>query len=92
MVGFDGGTETVHELNGKPVPAINPDLSSSADVTTARVLPENAGLVFLGMMKADPFDLDPATARAMLACTYQPEWQAKLGRGEAALGRSGRDR
>ena len=68
MVGFDDGSETERTLDGAPVAVLNADLTSgSADVTTALPLPENDGLVFLGMMKAGPFDVEEAEARAMLA-------------------------
>ena len=66
MVGFDNGTETERLLDGVPAETINADLSGRADVTKARPLTENSGLVFLGMMKGGPFDLDDAQARAML--------------------------
>jgi len=66
MVGFDNGAETERLLDGVPAETINADLSGRADVTKARPLAENSGLVFLGMMKGGPFDLDAAQARAML--------------------------
>jgi len=67
MVGFDGGVETARLLDGVPAEAINADLTGQADVTRAAVLSENASLVFLGMMKGGPFDLDSKTAGKMLA-------------------------
>jgi len=76
MVGFDNGTEPVKTLDGAVVAAINPDLTATVDLTTARTLPENAGLCFLGMMKAGPFDIDGATARAMLAAPTNPNGRA----------------
>ncbi len=66
MVGFDNGTEQRRLLDGKPVAAINADLSSHSDVTQARRLAENQGVCFLGIMKAGPFDLDDSTAKEML--------------------------
>ncbi len=67
MIGFDGGAETTRTLDGAAVATINADLTGLADVTAARPLAENAGLCFLGMMKGGPFDLDAATAQALLA-------------------------
>jgi type II restriction/modification system DNA methylase subunit YeeA len=68
MIGFDDGSDTERTLEGVSVSAISPDLTArGVDVTTAAILPENAGIVFLGMMKAGPFDLDGETARAMLS-------------------------
>lgn len=72
IVGFDDGAETQRTLDGQPVPTINPDLSWRPDVTTAAVLRENAGLVYLGMMKAGPFDLSDSAARAMLSTGGNP--------------------
>ncbi len=66
MVGFDNGAEKERLLDGVPAETINADLSGEADVTKARPLAENAGLVFLGMMKGGPFDIDAAQAGAML--------------------------
>ncbi|MCC6738218.1 MAG: class I SAM-dependent DNA methyltransferase [Planctomycetia bacterium] len=67
MVGFDAGADTERLLDGKPVNAINANLTSSADVTAAEVLPENRGIAFMGDTKGGAFDIDEETARAMLA-------------------------
>ena len=67
MVGFDDGAEAERLLDGVPAEVINANLSGKVDVTKAQPLTENAGLVFLGMMKGGPFDLDAAQARAMLS-------------------------
>ncbi|MGP8253053.1 MAG: class I SAM-dependent DNA methyltransferase [Terracidiphilus sp.] len=72
IVGFDGGDEPGHRLNGAPVEAINSDLTSGSDATLARILPENAGLCFMGTTKAGSFDLDPETARRMLSAPLNP--------------------
>jgi len=72
IVGFDGGEETSRTLNGAAVDAINPDLTSGADATRARLLTENAGLCFMGTTKVGNFDLDPETARKMLAAPLNP--------------------
>jgi type II restriction/modification system DNA methylase subunit YeeA len=72
IVGFDDGDEAGRTLNGLAVEAINPDLTSGADATRAQLLPENAGLCFMGTTKVGAFDLDPETARRMLAAPLNP--------------------
>ena len=73
LVCFDGGGESERTLDGKPVQRINPDLTATvADLTTARPLVENAGLVFLGMMKGGPFDIDEAKAQTLLSKGANP--------------------
>jgi len=55
-------------LDGFVVPAIRPDLTGSAsDLTTARRLPENAGVAFMGDTKGGAFDIPGAVARKWLA-------------------------
>jgi hypothetical protein len=49
------------------VASINADLTTGLDLTQAHRLRENLGIAFLGSQKAGPFDVDDATARAMLA-------------------------
>lgn len=66
MVGFDDGSEKARHLDGQSVSHINPDLTSSINVTDAVSLLENQGLCFLGMMKGGPFDIDAQTAKKML--------------------------
>ena len=72
IVGFDGGEEPGHVLDGAAVEAINADLTSGSDATLAHRLPENANLCFMGTTKVGSFDLDPATARKMLAAPLNP--------------------
>ena len=72
MVGFDNGAETSHYLGGAAVSQINSDLSTSVDVTQAVKLSEDAGICFLGMMKAGPFDIDAKTAHQMLDTPLNP--------------------
>ncbi|GAK55509.1 hypothetical protein U27_02343 [Candidatus Vecturithrix granuli] len=66
MVGFDNGNEKVHELDGNLVEVINPDLSSSSDLTQAKILSENKGLAFQGPVKIGSFDIDSTIAHEML--------------------------
>ena len=72
MVGFDDGTEKTRILNGQEVSAINPDLSSSADITRAAILKENARISFQGPSPKAPFDIDAATATQLLNSTGNP--------------------
>jgi hypothetical protein len=73
MIGFDGEIEKERLLDNRKVSFINADLSSHANVANrATPLPENAGLCFLGMMKAGPFDIDAVTAKQMLSASNNP--------------------
>ena len=72
MIGFDSGEETHRELDGQEVDVINPDLSSAVDLTSAKVLPENQNLSFIGTQKTGPFDLTDEQAREMLAASGNP--------------------
>jgi type II restriction/modification system DNA methylase subunit YeeA len=66
MVGFDAGNEKEKCLDGKPVTEINPDLTSSVDLTTAKKLLENSGICFQGPVKVGPFDIENDLAMKML--------------------------
>ncbi len=72
MIGFDSGEETHRELNGKEVDVINPDLSSAVDLTSAKVLPENQDLSFIGTQKTGPFNLTDEQAKEMMAAGGNP--------------------
>ena len=72
MVGFDNGSEQQRALDGQVVPAINADLTSQADTASAKQLPENANLCFLGMMKGGPFDIDVDIAVKLLTAPLNP--------------------
>jgi type II restriction/modification system DNA methylase subunit YeeA len=72
MIGFDNGGEKSRTLDGKAVGQIHADLTAGGDVTSAVGLDENGGLCFLGVMKGGPFDIDAATAQAMLASPLNP--------------------
>lgn len=68
MVGFDDGTEKTRTLDGKPVDTINANLTSTAaDVTTAKGLPSNARIAFMGDTKVGKFDIPESLAIQMLA-------------------------
>ena len=67
IVGFDDGSETERELDGLRVNAINANLTSGVDVTSATRLTENLGTAFMGDTKGGPFDIAGDIAREMLA-------------------------
>ena len=55
MVGFDDGSDTLYELDGRRVSVINSDLTArEADVTRARQLRENQGIAFQGVITNNP--------------------------------------
>lgn len=75
MVGFE------HPLDGQPAPStldgevvseINSDLTSGANTTVAAMLPENAGICFMGTTKIGAFDITEDVARKMLAAALNP--------------------
>ena len=72
MVAFDDGSETSRQLDAKKVQSINPDLTSTVDVTKAARLQENSDLAYMGDTKGGPFDIDSRTAQAMLAALGNP--------------------
>jgi hypothetical protein len=72
MVGFDNGTEKVHVLDGTPVAAINPNLTSCADITTATIIAANQGISFQGPSPKAPFDIDAESAAVMLTDKGNP--------------------
>jgi hypothetical protein len=67
FVGQGDRAEVAHELDGLSALAINADLTAGSDLTSARRLPENLGVAFMGTMKVGPFDIDATTAAAMLS-------------------------
>lgn len=68
MIGFDDGSEKRIQLDGKLVIGINPNLTSNANVTSAKRLTENRGIGFVGGFKFGSFDIDNQTAIGLL-CT-----------------------
>lgn len=72
MAAFDNGTEETYTLDGQMVNTINPDLTSSAEITKALILKENQGLSFVGPSPHGAFDIDGKTARTMLDVTGNP--------------------
>jgi len=66
MVGFDNGNEKERNLDGEPVANINPNLSATADITTAATLSDNLGIGFMGSSKKAPFDIPESVAIQMI--------------------------
>ena len=72
IVGFDDGTESSHELNGKSIGEINPDLTALVDLTIAKRLVENRGICFLGVQLSGPFGVTSEIASIMLSAPLNP--------------------
>jgi hypothetical protein len=66
MVGFDDASEENRRIDGKVVGAINANLTSTVDVTSARPLPAAGGFSFMGPSAKAPFDINEDVAREML--------------------------
>jgi hypothetical protein len=71
MVGFDDGSETLRSLDGRPVVAINPNLTTSADVTTAKELQANLDVAFMGTTKGGAFDIPEDLALELIRAPNQ---------------------
>jgi type II restriction/modification system DNA methylase subunit YeeA len=67
FLAYDDGSETTRELDGRPVAAINANLTAGLDLTVARRLKENLGIAFMGDTKGGPFDIPALQASKMLA-------------------------
>src|SRR5208337_3459371 len=67
MIGFDKGTEVLRIRDGKPVAAINSDLSAETDITKARRLKANLDIAYMGDTKGGKFDIDRKTALTLLS-------------------------
>ncbi len=76
MVGFDNGADTERILDGRMVPTINSNLTSTADLTQARRLVDHAELGFIGVSMHGPFDLDEATALGLILAEGNPRSRA----------------
>ena len=76
IVGFDNGAENVIELNGRPVKAIYANLTSSVDLTQAKLLKENANLAYIGTQKGGAFDIADTQAQQMLNAIGNPNGRA----------------
>src|SRR5215210_9513502 len=72
MVGFDDGSELQKVLDGVVVIDINPDLTATANLSSAGVLKENKGIAFQGVVLRGPFHLSHEEAQEMLALRGNP--------------------
>ena len=72
IYGFDGGFEVNKTLDGQPVEVITSALTSYPSAGRADRLEENRDLAFAGIVKGAPFDIDSATALAMLHAIGNP--------------------
>jgi type II restriction/modification system DNA methylase subunit YeeA len=66
IIGIDKGSQSVKLLNGLEVATINPDLTSSVNVSQAKSLVENTGKSFMGTTKVGPFEIEGSVARTWL--------------------------
>jgi hypothetical protein len=66
MIGFDDGSEKYRSLNGRAERVINPNLTATADVTTARQLKANLDVAFMGTTKGGAFDIAEGVALELL--------------------------
>jgi type II restriction/modification system DNA methylase subunit YeeA len=78
MVGFDRGLESGRELDGRAVQNINPDLSMSTDMSSARPLEENRHLAFIGDMKKGKFEVTDEVARHLMAAPVNPNGRRNM--------------
>ena len=62
MIGFDDGSEANRILDGREVKEISPQLTTTVQIHTARILAANCGTSFMGITPAGPFDVPPETA------------------------------
>ncbi|MEI7902739.1 MAG: DNA methyltransferase [bacterium] len=70
MAGFDDGSEETHFLDSSPVACINANLTAaSADLSETPSLVQNAGIAFMGVTPAGPFDISSERAQNWL---YSP--------------------
>ena len=66
IIGFDDGSETDKRVDGRPVARIGANLAAGTDVTAAKKLAANAGIVFRGP-RTTPFEIDGALAGKLLS-------------------------
>ena len=72
MVAFDDGDEKYFSLDGKQVEKINPDLTSSVDISRAEKLIENQNYSFMGVTPAGPFDIPMILAKKWMTEVGNP--------------------
>jgi len=72
LVGFDDGTETEKQLDGKKVQQINANLTAASDTTQAQPLGANSSIGFQGAIKRGSFDLESMAAISMMKAGGNP--------------------
>jgi type II restriction/modification system DNA methylase subunit YeeA len=72
MVGFGETKHDSFELNGTNVSVINPNLTSSADITVAARLETLGGQAFIGVSQHGPFEISDSIALEMLKSVGNP--------------------
>jgi len=70
--GLTWGWRRAERWTGKPVPAINADLTGALDLTRAARLRENFGLAFMGDTKGGSFDIPADLTARMLNAPLNP--------------------
>ena len=70
---FGEALGATQRLNGRLVSRINSDLTDrNIDVSSAKVLPDNVGISFVGVQKNGPFDIPGEVAREWLKAPLNP--------------------
>ncbi len=67
MIGFDDGTETERQIDGRKAVEISPQLSTAQDLHLAKPLRVNQQISFMGITPAGPFDLPFSDISSWLA-------------------------
>lgn len=78
IICFSNTEDSVVELDGVPVQAINSDLTGGIDLTQSKVIQNNESIGFQGFVKGGPFDINWETARSFLAApnpTSEPSFK-----------------
>ena len=72
IIAFDDRAEKMRFLDRNQVDSINANLTSATDITTARRLPTNESLAFIGLSMHGPFDFNDPRARTLLEAPVNP--------------------
>ena len=73
IVGFDGNQDAQSRvMDGNPTASINPDLTGTVDLTTAKAIPENFDLSYIGSQKSGSFDISGELAAKILNSAGNP--------------------
>jgi hypothetical protein len=72
MVGFDNGDESILTLDDNLVAAINPDLTTSTNLTIAKPLAENQSICYMGITPGGAFAISDKLAEKWLSVSNNP--------------------